>query len=268
VDGGRPRRLTGEELEADYDTTQIVAGFRVPERSVSTRWIADRFVDALASEPAIEQRMNTRVTGVRRATDASDSPLFVDTSIGTDGAFDVVVNALWEGRLAIDASLGLAMPTTWSHRFRVSAFLRTSREVHVPSTVIATGPFGDVKNYNGRDLYLSWYPTGLLAEGTAIEVPRLPAFEPADRPRIVSEIIDRVAEFVPSITALRSCVADARLEGGWVYAAGQGSLADPRSTLHRRDRIGITRSGSYISVDTGKYSIAPWLAREVAALIT
>jgi hypothetical protein len=95
--------------------------------------------------------------------------------------------------------------------------------------VIATGPFGDVKNYNGRDLYLSWYLTGLAAESTVIE--------------------------------------DVRLEGGWVYAAGQGSLADPRSTLHRRDRIGITRAGSYISVDTGTYSIAPWLAREVAAMI-
>ena len=72
---------------------------------------------------------------------------------------------------------------------------------------------------------------------------------------------------MPSVTALQSCIEDVRLEGGWVYAAGQGSLADPRSTLHRRDRIGITRAGSYFSVDTGKYSIAPWLAREVAALI-
>ncbi len=36
------------------------------------------------------------------------------------------------------------------------------------------------------------------------------------------------------------------------------------STLHRRDRIGIVRHGNYVSVDTGKYSVAPWLARTIA----
>ena len=205
---------------------------------------------------------------MRRSTDAVDSPLFVQTPAGTEGPFDVVVNALWEGRLAIDATVDLPMPPAWTHRFRLCVFLRTSRDVDVPSTVVATGPFGDVKNYNGRDLYLSWYPTGLVAEGTAIQAPQMPPLHDRDRARIVKEMVDRLGQIVPSVIASASCLEAARLEGGWVYAAGQGSLADPRSTLHRRDRIGITRSGSYISVDTGKYSIAPWLAREVAALIT
>ena len=263
----RPRRLTSAELEAQYDTRRIVAGFQVPERSVSTGWVADRFVDALAGDSGIEQRMRTYVESVRHSTDAVDSPMFVETSAGTEGPFDIVVNALWEGRLAIDAEAGLPMPSAWSHRFRLSAFLRTSRDVDVPSTVIATGPFGDVKNYNGRDLYLSWYLTGLVAEGTAVEAPPVPALDEICRTRVAGEIVERLGQFVPSVSALQSCIEDARLEGGWVYAAGQGSLADPRSTLHRRDRIGITRAGAYISVDTGKYSIAPWLAREVAAMI-
>jgi hypothetical protein len=34
--------------------------------------------------------------------------------------------------------------------------------------------------------------------------------------------------------------------------------------LHKRHRIGIHRRGAYVSVDTGKYSIAPWLARQLA----
>lgn len=264
----RPRRLTTSELETDYDTAQIVAGFRVPERSVSTRWVADRFVDALDSEPRIEQRMRTRIRSVRRSSHAVDSRVFVETPAETEGPFDAVVNALWEGRLAVDASIDLPLPPDWSHRFRRSVFLRTSRQVDVPSTVIATGPFGDVKNYNGQDFYVSWYPTGLIVEGTGLEAPPIPVLQDGDRTRMVGEIVERVARFVPSVMALPSCLESIRLEGGWVYAAGQGSLDDPRSTLHRRDRIGVTRSGSYISVDTGKYSVAPWLAREVAALIT
>lgn len=267
ADGARPRRLTSSELEAHCDTRAIAAGFVVPERSVSTRWIADRFVAALDSEPRIEQRMQTRIVSVRRLSDG-DSAWFVETSAGTEGPFDIVVNALWEGRLAIDATVGLSPPPTWSHRFRLSAFVTTSREVNVPNTVIATGPFGDVKNYNGRDLYLSWYQAGLMAEGSGLEAPCVPTPDAARRSRLVCEIVDRLGRIVPSLGALASCLEDVRVEGGWVYAAGQGSLSDPRSTLHRRDRIGIVRAGSYISVDTGKYSIAPWLAREVAEMIS
>jgi hypothetical protein len=57
------------------------------------------------------------------------------------------------------------------------------------------------------------------------------------------------------------------LQGGWVFAAGQGLLSDPRASLHRRSDFGVARLGSYISVDTGKYASAPWLARRIAAQI-
>jgi hypothetical protein len=197
IDTGRPRRLTTSELDAHYDAECISAGFQVPERSVSTEWLADRFIDALSAEPGIDLRMHTSVLGVRRRTAPAGPPWIVQTDRDADGPFDVVVNALWEGRLAVDAGLGLPLPDSWSHRFRLSVFVRTSRAVE----------------------------------------------------------------------ALRAHAEDVRLAGGWVCACGQGSLADPASTLHRRDRIGISRAGSYFSIDTGKYSIAPWLAREVTATI-
>jgi hypothetical protein len=51
--------------------------------------------------------------------------------------------------------------------------------------------------------------------------------------------------------------------GGWVVARGEGSIDDPASSRHRRDRFGVTRMGTYISIDTGKYSTAPWLAADI-----
>jgi hypothetical protein len=72
---------------------------------------------------------------------------------------------------------------------------------------------------------------------------------------------------IPAAETVMAAAVETRLEGGWVFAHGKGSLADPAATLHRRDRFGIRRSGTYFSIDTGKYSTAPWLAREVAALI-
>lgn len=267
VRNDRPYRLSRAEIEADFDAGQICGGFRVPERSISTRWVADRFVAALGAEPAIEQRLRCRVFRVRLTNGSMTAPLYLETSDGLEGPFDYIVNALWEGRLAIDDTLNLQMPPTWSHRFRLSAFVRASRALTVPCAVIGTGPFGDVKNYNGRDFYLSWYLTGLIAEGSCVAPPSLPTLDCDDRKRMVGEILERLGNVILTVPELASCGEDVRLEGGWVYAVGNGSLADPRSTLHQRHRVGITRAGSYISVDTGKYSIAPFLAREVAEAI-
>ena len=70
----------------------------------------------------------------------------------------------------------------------------------------------------------------------------------------------------PYFPRLRGVLDDAQIVvgGGWVVAPGRGTLGDATSDLHRRDRFGVRRSGSYISVDTGKYSTAPWLAQRIA----
>src|SRR5687768_5072518 len=39
----------------------IVAGFRVPERSVETRWVADRLAGALVAQPGVTLRLDTDV---------------------------------------------------------------------------------------------------------------------------------------------------------------------------------------------------------------
>lgn len=264
ISGASARRLTRRELEKDYDTTDILGGYRLPERSVSTRWVADRFVDAFDAEQKIELAMQTRILAVRPASESLDGPLVVDTARGPEGPFDFVVNALWEGRIAIDADLGINPVSDWSHRFRLALFLKTRASVTVPNTVLATGPFGDIKNYNGTDFYLSWYPIGLIAQGSGLSPPSIPPLNDADRERIIAETLNRLGQVIRSVKELEAHADEMRLEGGWVYAIGQGSLADPKSTLHRRDRIGIQRVGSYISADTGKYSIAPWLAKQIA----
>jgi len=58
-----------------------------------------------------------------------------------------------------------------------------------------------------------------------------------------------------------------RVQGGWVYSQGGGSLDDPGAAVHRRNRLGISRLGSYFSVDTGKYSVAPTLAERLARAV-
>ena len=258
------RRLAKAELEAAYDTRTVLAGFRVPERSISTTWVADCFVDAIHSESVIELAVPRRIMAVQPTRGSLDGPFIIQTEDGSEGPFDFVVNALWEGRLAIDAGLGIRPPARWSHRYRLSIFLRTRTEVAVPSSVLATGPFGDIKNYDGTNLYLSWYPAGLVAEGEDVQPPAVPRMEDVDHQRIEGEVVDQLGRVIHAVRDLRGNVEETRVRGGWVFAIGTGSLADPAATLHRRDQIGIQRTGAYVSVDTGKYSIAPWLARQVA----
>lgn len=259
-------RLSASELSDATTSPDVIAGFRVPERSVSTVAIADLLCQRIAEEPRVEVHVRTWVKGVRRRddgrldviTDASDANMF-------DG-FDVVVNALWEGRPAVDATLGIVPPAPWSHRFRAGLFARAA-ESSLRSAVLCTGPFGDIKRYRDGRLYLSWYAAGLLAEGCAIEPPRSAAvLTPERRTRVMQGTLDGLSTFFPAVRDLPRQADVLEVRGGWVYAIGQGSLADRTSTLHQRDKFNMTVDRGYISVDTAKYSLAPWLADRIAQI--
>ncbi len=263
LEGRRPRRLTASEVAAEYDTDDVTGGIAVAERSVATIPVADAFVDALRSTASIEVLTEQSVTSVaqdhhgRWTVEARAS----DGVIGRHGPFSAVVNALWEGRPAIDRTAGLPPPVACTHRYRVSIFATASSDVDVASSVVAVGPFGDVKNYDGRRLYLSWYPAGLLAEGEDVTPPVLPVLDADDEARIATRVFDELGAVIPGVALLPERLARIDVRGGWVYAAGTGPLDRIDSDLHRRDRVGVTRRGTYVSVDTGKYSVAPWLAR-------
>ena len=257
--------LSRQEIELIADPRQIAAAYRVPERSVSTNWLADRYAEAISLERLIEPMLRSRV--VRVQSNGSKSGQWdVETETETHGPFDYVVNALWEGKLLIDSLLGLQPQSEWSHRYRLSLFVRTTRPVRSPSIVFMIGPFGDAKNYNDRDFYLSWYPAGLIKEDHSMR-PNYPELDDIKGSQIEFAIVKELGTLFPSVNAIYEQRESLRLAGGWVFAMGAGSLAEPTSTLHRRDRLGIRRSGTYISVDTGKYSMAPYLAQSVSTLI-
>lgn len=259
------RRLTASEVSAITAAEEVLGGFSVPERSVSTVAVADLLVQAASQEQRIEMRPGTHVTGVVRRTDGR---LQVSTAAGADeGPFDTVVNALWEGRPAVDASLGIQPIAPLTHRFRAAVFADIP-DHRFPSVLLCTGPFGDMKRYADGRAYLSWYWSGLLAEGNAIEPPRSAAvLDPTRCDDVLKGTLASLVHYFPVVRTLEAAGTSLTVHGGWVYALGQGSLADPASTLHRRDRFNMTIDRGYISVDTAKYSLAPWLAHRVAEII-
>jgi hypothetical protein len=76
-----------------------------------------------------------------------------------------------------------------------------------------------------------------------------------------------LGDILPWVRSIERAASDVRVQGGWVYSQGGGLLDDPVAAVHRRNRLGITRLGSYFSVDTGKYSVAPTLAERLARAV-
>lgn len=257
----RPLPLDSSCVEV---STRVEAAFVVPERSVNTHWVADRLAAAVAADDRISRAMGTTVRAVEPTRPGARPVLSTDQG-DVDGPYDVVVNALWEGRLVIDATAGLVPDHAWTHRYRLCAFVRTTHRVDHPSAVVAVGPFGDVKNYDGRDFYLSWYPVGLVAESSELVLPPVPWPTGAEAHAFVSRLRAGLETCLPAIGEVLDAAERVQVGGGFVFARGTGSIGDARSGLHRRDAYGATWHGRYVSVDTGKYSTAPWAARQLAA---
>jgi len=124
-----------------------------------------------------------------------------------------------------------------------------------------------VKNYDGRDFCLSWYPAGLVAEGEDLELAEPEPLAGARLDRFLTDVREGLGAHIPGIGRVFDDAEELTVGGGFVFARGTGSIGDRASTLHRRDNFGVQRRGSYFSVDTGKYSTAPWLAERLAAEI-
>lgn len=261
VSQAKATRLLPSELDG-LASERIVAGFRVPERSVETGWIADTLAAAVAAESHVVFLPGITVTAV--TPDLDDSTVEVLGAPGFSERFDYVVNALWGGRVQIDLTAGLIPAHGWTHRVRWCLFVRTRANLDIPSALVVLGAFGDVKNYNGRDFYLSWYPAGLVATGTGVTLaaPELPTG--VARTQFIEDVRQGLGTRLPRIGEVLDAAESLTVAGGHVFAEGRGAIGDPASDLHRRDRFGVTRLDNYVSVDTGKYSTAPWLARRLA----
>ena len=85
-----------------------------------------------------------------------------------------------------------------------------------------------------------------------------------DELKFVREVGEKLAKLIPGAAEILAVAEDVKVRGGFVFAQGRGSLGNRKSTLHRRDRFGVRRLGNYYSVDTGKYSTAPWMAANLA----
>ncbi|HEY8268436.1 MAG TPA: FAD-dependent oxidoreductase [Xanthobacteraceae bacterium] len=262
------RELSGGELAATFDTGRVHAAFQTPEIAIEPEALAAILRIYVRTIPEISLRLRTTIRGVRLV----DPRIAVEfESAGTQDSeeYDHVVNALWDGRLTIDASFGIVPQRPWL--WRVKHFLRVSapgRGEALPSATIVLGPFGDIVNYGQGNFLLSWYPAGCIGRSTGISPP---AWLPPDKTTaaaIRGGTQAGLAEIVPAIAEISNKNAEAsELKGGVIFAWGAVDIDEHNSGLHERFEIGVTSHGRYHSVDTGKYTTAPFFAEQVVGRI-
>jgi hypothetical protein len=252
--------LSDTQIAEHYHPASLSACFATIERSVDARRLAERLRAVVRSQPEIHLRTGCTVTAVRRARPAVWEVDFDrDGSRHCDG-HDVVVNCLWDGRLAIDAGLGLVPRRPWLYRYKFGVRLKLAPWMRRPPTVtLVHGAFGDVVDFPSGEIFLSWYPSGMVGTCSELVPPDWGARYDRDARRgICRDSLTALGRLCPALDDLPESIVDAAsVRGGSIFAWGATDIHDRQSELHRRFDIGITSEGSYHSIDPGKYTMVP-----------
>jgi len=250
-------RLGPSALDGWYDPESVAAVFATEEIGIEPTALAEVLRQRLAADPAIQCLTERTVIEARQDGSACTVTAVWNGQRSVE-KYDNVVNTLWTGRLAIDRRAGIAAGHPWLFRFKY--FVRgTGAPADLPSVTIVLGPFGDIVNYGAGCAYLSWYPAGMTCVSREAVPPSLPFVLSGSEGTSLRDSITRgLATVVPSLERLT--LESSTVNGGWIFARGRTDIVDPGSELHARTAIGVTQSGRYLSIDTGKLTMAPYFA--------
>jgi glycine/D-amino acid oxidase-like deaminating enzyme len=258
----KPRPWSATEREAEFDCEVALAAFDTPEVAINPVTLAKALRQRIYSDRRIEVRLAHEVLSVEDI----DAPVVIvkDRNGAARHHFDHTVNALWDGRLAVDETLGLRPIRPWLHRLKYGVSFYLPENTKRPrSATFVSGPFGEIVNYNDGLIYLTWYPVCLLALTSDIAPPHWPTYPDEQlRSELLKGTLEAMSEFVVSLRQLAlEELENVTVKGGTIVAWGETDIHDPKSELHRRYEIGVTSNRKYHSIDPGKLTMAPYFAQ-------
>jgi len=262
------RMWSAAERETQFDPEFAVAAFDTPEVAIDPVALAEAVRRRVNADRRIDVRPRYEVMSVEDG-DGLEVVLHAAGRTARE-PFDHVVNALCEGRLAINEKRGLRPDRPWMHRLKYGVSFRTPEAVRrPPSATFVSGPFGEVVSYDDGLTYLTWYPVCLQGISSDIAPPDWPTFptEPL-RSQLLQGTLGAMAQFVTALGDLDpDQLQDVSVKGGVIVAWGETDIYDPASELHQRFAIGVTSTGRYHSIDPGKLTMAPYFAEVCAGRI-
>ena len=256
-----PRRLTARESAGRYDPAAVQAAYATSEVAIDPRGLASVVRERLARDARIRCRTRTEVLAVARDSDGVDVQS-ASAGTSTTERYDHVVNALWDGRLAIDATAGVHPDRPWLYRVKHFLRLEPGAAPGLGSTTMLLGEFGDVVTYDDGGVFLSWYPVGRRGTSRDLRPPAWPLVLDAATQDVVRQAT--AAGLAEALVAVRDLPTTAlgagSVQAGIIVAHGHTDIDDAQSALHERHAIGPRTFGRYHTVDTGKLTMAPLFA--------
>ncbi|MGA0557673.1 FAD-dependent oxidoreductase [Larkinella sp. VNQ87] len=264
--GQHPEQLLvkSQALPASLNPDFAQASIQTQETALHTAEFGP-LLSQIVKQKGVCLRMNRKIESVERT--ASGFRVRGRRPDGTSWSEEggIVVNCLWDGRLQIDASLGIKPARNWVYRlkYRLLGHLPITMKIKASYTVVL-GPFGDLVTYPNGLTYVSWYPTCMRGWSTELQPP--PEWEAANPgPQNVDQIpwlAEALQEFNAIFPGLRHFEVK-KVDAGVIFSWGETDIDDPVSELHRRYNIGVNSFDGYFSIDTGKFTCAPMFAREL-----
>lgn len=271
-----------------------LGSFKTEELSVSPVAVAAILCAAIKKESKITFIGNTEILAVERL---ANGEVEIESRQGGKVSLNrvaCVANCLWEAKPRIDTSAGIPDHGPWIMRYKltinISAPMATTG--NIPSATGILGAYGDLVNQGSGLYYVSWYPlckiaqsingderklrdmihTWVLPRAIKKVTSRTPAISKfiasITHRKFIDDNIAEMAAYIPSLGSLLNNKRTCELGGGVILARGATNIDDPESSLHQRSGIGPAAYGSYVTIDTGKYCMAPLFASEAADMIT
>lgn len=269
IDGSR-RPIIGQlppkAWDSDLDPDQVTAVFETSELSVDPRAVAKAVRNAVRADKRITLRTGVTVKKAKVEVDSISLTVAGQENIDISETFTTVINASWADLIRLDRQAGLPTPSTWSYRYKLASRINTPlSEGDLHSVTVVLGPFGDIVNFGGAGLFMSWYPTGRLmfSSNENVEDWNSETLK-STREKAFLASAESWALLSRRFSNLDSSLPNAEPLGGIILADGLSDVDDADSSLHLRVGSGIRRLGHYFSVNTGKYTTAPSLAIRVA----
>jgi hypothetical protein len=268
-------RLRPVESLADHSSQglsdRVSAAFVTDEVAIYPRHLRAHILEALERN-SVRFIGSSTVTAVERRPEGMEVTCVPTPGTPADGqpAFtvrraDLVVNCLWEGRLRVDESFGIntTRPCFYRLKFGLNGTITGGgTQSALQSTTFVLGPFGDIVRFPSDRVYLSWYPDCMTDSQIGSEVPAS-WYSPIAGETGAEEQARLVSASVRALSGLAPAVARVQIDdvaAGVVVAWGSTDIDDHRSELHHRYEIGVHDHDGYLSIDTGKFTMAPYFA--------
>ena len=251
------------------DPDRVAAAVATEEVAIDVGECRRIVCEALQSRSGLDRRYGCRVERVQRCGKG-----FHVSAVDRDGgeqriAADVIVNCLWDSRLAIDRDLGILSRRKHVYRlkYRVMAALPPSLR-QIPALSLVLGQYGDIVPHTGSS-YLSWYPACRRGWSSSLSPP--PEWDAPCRGDVAPDVAETIAsetlagldQVIPGIARSRVTAIDA----GIIVAWGDRDIDERQSELHERHAVGIQAQDGYFSIETGKLTCAPYFADQLASLL-